>query len=170
MLHRHIVLKNMGEKGLGLVAIERIRKNTLIWFEDAIPIKYSLKEIATIDPEIAKQCAWNGSEFIFVPDDPANRMNHSCNPNCWYIGDSLYSRIDIEKGEEVNYDYAMEETANSPVNRFEQCLCGTEECRGVVRYNDLVLYPYLRKRYEGHLPPHTVKWLEEELAKLEINF
>jgi SET domain-containing protein len=65
-----------------------------------------------------------------VPWNPARLANHSCDPNCttdvirghiWLIADR-----DIEKGDEIVYDY------NFDLEYYEEhpCLCGAKKCCG----------------------------------------
>jgi SET domain-containing protein len=65
-----------------------------------------------------------------VPWNPARLANHSCDPNCttdvirrhiWLIADR-----DIEKGEEIVYDY------NFDLEHYEEhpCQCGAKKCCG----------------------------------------
>ncbi len=83
-------------------------------------------------------------------DLPAQFLNHSCDPN---IGVALklneggsYDFValrDIPEGEEVRFDY---ETTEYPVGAFEDCMCGVESCRGVVKgfkyCRDVILRKY----------------------------
>lgn len=74
-------------------------------------------------------------------------MNHSCDPNVWYQDDNTQvARRAIATGEEICQDYAMDRSG--PVEF--QCLCGTPECRGVIRKSDFAL-PEIRTRYSRHV-------------------
>lgn len=60
-------------------------------------------------------------------------INHSCSPNCvtqkWNVGSEirlgLFALRNIEKYEELTYDYNYGKTGN----KLKKCLCGSENCR-----------------------------------------
>ena len=95
--------------------------------------------------------------FLISTDqiDPADYINHSCDPNAGLSGTTAVVALrDIEVDEEVCYDYAM--TDSSSINPF-LCGCGSVRCRGRVgpddwrlselwiRYGD-AFSPYLLRR------------------------
>lgn len=81
-----------------------------------------------------------------IPDDAADFVNHSCDPNGGVRGQiTMLAMRDIAAGEEVTYDYAM--TDSSPYDEFT-CACGTALCRGRVTGDDW-RRPDLWARYEG---------------------
>jgi hypothetical protein len=46
--------------------------------------------------------------------DAAFVMNHSCDPNTWFVGDTkMTARRDIEPEEELTYDYATTDTVGA---------------------------------------------------------
>jgi hypothetical protein len=62
-----------------------------------------------------------------APAEPADFVNHCCNPNAGMSGQiALVAMREIKVGEEVCYDYAMSD--GSPYDEFE-CACGTPDCR-----------------------------------------
>jgi hypothetical protein len=87
-----------------------------------------------------------------APDEPAQFLNHSCDPNVWMQDEiTLVARRDIPAGEELTADYAMwewDETWGAPW----KCTCGTVLCRGTVTGRDWRL-PALQERYRGHFSP-----------------
>jgi hypothetical protein len=88
------------------------------------------------------------------PFDPADQVNHSCDPNCGIVGSILLvTRRDVEAGEELCFDYAM--TDSDDYDEFT-CACDTAECRGVVRGTDWKLHE-LQERYVG--------WFSSYLAR-----
>lgn len=62
--------------------------------------------------------------------------NHSCNPNAyiekWVVGPrmrmGLFAKRDIEKGEEICFDYKAERLDSKP----QKCLCGEPNCVGLL--------------------------------------
>ncbi len=89
--------------------------------------------------------------------DPADYVNHSCNPNGWLSGQiSLIARRPIAVGEEVSYDYAM--TDASDFDSFE-CHCGDPLCRGNVTGQDWMRLE-LQERYAGHFSPYIQRRID----------
>lgn len=73
-------------------------------------------------------------------------LNHSCRPNVGIRGQATFVAMrDVETGEELTYDWAMEE--NSPART--RCRCGAAACRGMLTGQDW-LRPELQRRYRGH--------------------
>lgn len=81
-----------------------------------------------------------------VPWNTARLINHSCNPNCeaWIVGRKIfiYSLRDIQKGEELSFDYGFD------IECYEDhlCRCGSAECVGYIVAR--AQWPDLRKRLE----------------------
>jgi hypothetical protein len=86
-------------------------------------------------------------------------VNHSCNPNCGIkvneAGAHDYVAMrDIEPGDEVTFDYAMQ---NYTIGHFpSRCLCGSSECRGMIG-GWVDLPKYRRKHYEGYVAPYLLE-------------
>ncbi len=65
-------------------------------------------------------------------------INHACEPNCEaYEEDGrvfVYSLQEIEKGEELNYNYALiyEERHTAKVKKLFECRCGAPSCTGTM--------------------------------------
>lgn len=86
--------------------------------------------------------------------EPADFINHSCDPNCALSGNVVLVALrDIAVGEELGYDYAT--TDGSDYDEFE-CACGTALCRGKVSGHDWML-PELQLRYRGSFSPYLAK-------------
>lgn len=133
-----------GIHGLGGFATRRIPKGTRI-------AEYVGERLTTaeIDRRYAEDAREDGHTFLFhVGDDlyidasrggnDARFINHSCEPNCeseveddrvWIV-----AREDIEPGEELTYDYALEPEDDPPsvwVSVYA-CRCGAARCRGTM--------------------------------------
>lgn len=92
------------------------------------------------------------------PFDPADYVNHSCEPNCGLVGAVLLVTMrDVEAGEELCFDYAMSDTDD--YDEFE-CNCTEPTCRGVVRGTDW-LRPELQSRYDGWFSPYIARRIRE---------
>jgi uncharacterized protein len=86
--------------------------------------------------------------------EPADFVNHSCDPNCVLSGSViLVAARDIEPGEEITYDYATSD--GSDYDEFE-CVCGSACCRGKITGHDWML-PELQLRYRGAFSPYLAK-------------
>jgi SET domain-containing protein len=68
----------------------------------------------------------------------ARWINHACEPNCEaYEEDGrvfIHALMDIEPGEELNYNYALvyEARHTAAVKRQFECRCGTPSCNGTM--------------------------------------
>ncbi len=94
-------------------------------------------------------------EYLFLaggPEpEPADFINHSCDPNGAIRGSTvLVARRDIEAGEAITYDYGT--TDGSNYDEFE-CACGSALCRGKVTGHDWMLAE-LQLRYRGSFSPY----------------
>lgn len=100
--------------------------------------------------------------FYLAPismDEPADFINHSCDPNCGIQGQiSLVAMRDIQKGEEITFDYSMSDS--SAFDEFD-CACGTDKCRKRVTKDDWML-PDLRRRYKGYFS----SYLEQKIKQI----
>jgi uncharacterized protein len=86
--------------------------------------------------------------------DPADLLNHSCDPNAGMAGSvAVVALRAIAVNEEVRYDYAM--TDASPINQFD-CSCGTAMCRGRVGRDDW-RNPALWRRYGNAFSPYLLR-------------
>jgi SET domain-containing protein len=84
-------------------------------------------------------------------------INHSCEPNLGIRGQITFvARRAIEAGEELTYDWAMEE--NAPA--VTRCACGARRCRGRLTGQDWKIAS-LQKRYRGYFSAY----IEERIRK-----
>ena len=90
-----------------------------------------------------------------IDEDMSYFFNHSCDPNFWWP----YARHDIQAGEELTYDYALEMIDERYV--LEPCVCGSSLCRRRVTGNDWKL-PELQRRYRGHFAPFTERRIQAD--------
>lgn len=98
-----------------------------------------------------KQSSWVDRR-LEDEEDPADFMNHSCDPNVWMQDEvTLVARRDISPGEELTIDYALFEADENWARRWE-CRCGTELCRSVYTGRDWQRQD-LRESYQGHFSP-----------------
>lgn len=112
-------------------------------------------------PEILQRRSVQVDEGLYlvtpVDDEPADFINHSCDPNAGLQGQlTVVAMRDIAPGEEVCFDYAM--TDASPYDQFT-CSCDTKHCRGNVTGNDWML-PHLQDRYRGYFSTYVQRLIE----------
>lgn len=85
-----------------------------------------------------------------IPGGLARNINHSCHPNCGLAGHfAIISLRPIQAGEELFFDYAMTENCDWVVPG-NQCLCGTENCRGTI-LPFRKLPAEVKNRYQNHV-------------------
>ncbi len=84
----------------------------------------------TVDEDTVIDAAHEGNDARFI--------NHSCNPNCQAFLEEdrvfIYSKRDIQDGEELSYDYGYERTEGmgEEEESLYVCRCGAPNCRGTI--------------------------------------
>lgn len=116
-------------------------------------------------PEDQRRYAVQVEEGLFLVHldlpDPADFVNHSCDPNAGLNGQvALIAMRDIHPGEEICYDYAMSD--GSSYDEFT-CGCGSPRCRGRITGDDWRL-PALRDRYAGYFSAYLQRRIDAEPA------
>lgn len=139
---------NPDKGGFGLFAQQPITTGELlvVWGGEVVTEEF-LHQL----PERARQHSLQIDDGLYLvptrPAEPADYVNHSCEPNAGIRGQiSLVAMRDILPGEEICFDYAM--TDSSPYDEF-LCGCGTALCRTRITGNDWRL-PELWARYGNH--------------------
>ncbi|MDO8361779.1 MAG: SET domain-containing protein [Actinomycetota bacterium] len=83
--------------------------------------------------------------------EPADFINHACDPTCGLRGSSVLVALrDLAVGEPITYDYATSDGCD--YDEFE-CSCSSTLCRGKVTGNDWML-PELQLRFRGSFSPY----------------
>jgi hypothetical protein len=86
--------------------------------------------------------------------EPGDMLNHSCEPNCGLLGQTLVVAMrDIAPGEELTFDYAMCDA--SDYDEF-RCLCGETTCREIVTGSDWREVS-LQGKYAGWFSPYLAR-------------
>lgn len=153
-----IAIINIAIKGNGIIAREYIRKGEIILSFFGKPI--SRKKVK--NPNAVLQL----DEDIFLESDGTadESLNHSCNPNCYidFKQLNLVSMKDIQKGQELTFDYNTSEYDLIDQGCSFTCFCGSEDCVG-----DIKGFKYLplshKKKIESFLSPFLKKKWKEEL-------
>lgn len=128
------------QKGKMVCATRLLPAGTVIGTFTGRPIHYQ-KTLGLGDQEsFALQVGID--QYIFL-DAPYRFFNHSCEPNCGLTpGLQLVSLTDIERGEELTYDYS---TTMLEHHWEMECHCGKPSCRR--RIADFTTLPVTLQHY-----------------------
>lgn len=158
MLHRNIELVDKDAiQGRGLVAKAPIRRGEIVSRLEPDQPTALISDVLTWPQEHQDELLHYGyqcnSTQIVNEQGNEKYMNHSCDPNTWWLDDeTMIARRDIKEGEEVTYDYATTEVTIP----FEMnCHCGAANCRGVITNRDHLNIDW-QVRFGKHLPHHTL--------------
>jgi SET domain-containing protein len=161
MIHKYIGVLETDGKGKGLFVNAPILKGETVWSKEGLKSNhFSKKELETLDSLYARLAYWDGDYYTIDENDEGNYMNHSCDPNLWWKNDTLVALRDIMTGEEVTYDYATTDIYGINGKGEMVCLCGSVNCRKIVKPNDL-LQKSLQLKYSGHWPSYINTWLKD---------
>lgn len=147
-----------GKGGFGVYAQQPVQKGELlaVWGGRVV----DADELAQLPSVTQRHSIQVEDGFYLVPispAEPADYVNHSCDPNAGMAGQiSLAARRDIQPGEEVNYDYAMSD--GSDYDEFV-CSCGAANCRGRITGEDW-RDPTLQERYAGYFSPYLQRRID----------
>lgn len=158
MLNKKVTIKN----GLGsqkeLVATKPIKKDEVVWTLDKdqeILTKFERDNL----PKDIRKLAFQYKDGYIVVSDNSQYMNHSCDPNTWWINDeTLVARRDVKKGEEVTYDYSTADVGDWVASW--RCRCGSKLCRKRITGNDCLKKDF-QEKYKGHLQSCVEKYIYE---------
>jgi hypothetical protein len=149
--------------GQGIFAREPIPKGALllVWGGEIYTYEQYLQVPANRQPHFIQV---EEGLYLGAPDrpEPADYLNHSCNPNAGLSGQiALIALRDIPVDEEICIDYAMSD--GSPYDEFE-CACGALECRGRVTGDDWQL-PELQRKYAGYFSPYLQRRIDRQQSQ-----
>lgn len=149
------------KKGYGLFAKEKIKKGEIVSISGGL--------ILTTD-EFKSNIAKYGDYSYFIEEgfvicalnqeNPSDdwRMNHCCEPNCGVKGQIVFVALrDIEKSEELTYDYAM--TESDPDYEVE-LYCDKGTCRKKCTGSDWV-NTSIQEKYKGYFSLYIQKKIDE---------
>jgi hypothetical protein len=148
-------------EGRGLFARRRIRKGEVVAIKGGHV--YDARTLGRVKGRIAASYI-QIADGLFIGALTAaevrrNKLfiNHSCEPNLGIRGQIVYVALrDIAAGEELTYDWAMEE--NAPTRT--RCRCGARRCRRVLTGRDWRI-PSLQRRYRGYFS----SYLEDKIGR-----
>ena len=154
-LHPDAEARGTDAKGTGVFATAPIAAGTTVAAFGGVAV--DAEELRALGEDVTEHAIQIDDDLFLAstpPFDPADFVNHSCDPTCGLVGAVLLvTRRDVAAGDELCFDYAMSDSAD--YDEFA-CNCGTERCRGVVRGTDWQR-PELQERYEG--------WFSSYLAR-----
>ncbi len=142
--------ENMGK---GLFAKEHISKGEIIY--DGEGGKVYEAESCNKLPPTQRDHAMQFAEHQWIDTKGLEcYINHSCEPNCGIKGKfQVVAMRDIEKGEQLTYDYEMTEDSDWRMH----CKCKTKSCRTLIgAFRNMP--ESVRKKYQGYISD----WLREK--------
>jgi len=167
----------LSNSGRGMFAVEPVKKDEIliIWAGKVV----HLSEVLTRSPAERDHILQVDEEHYQVPfwpgyDEPANYVNHSCNPTAGFRNSpiTLCAIVDIPAGAEITFDYAMSECIEHLDGNCDwRCRCGEALCRGYFTGGDWKR-PELWERYGNYFSPYLItkikKLQEGQRAKPSI--
>ena len=157
--------------GKGIFAIEKILKGETITDSTGGPVRYLSGKEASVYPAELKRYLFQTDEDQYcdagdIEDrEEADFMNHSCDPNCGIQGAlRIVAMRDIEPGEEITFDYAMNESAYAFTLK---CECGAQDCRRTVTGLDWYQRK-LQKKYDGFFSDYIQKKIRRNFFRLKL--
>lgn len=151
--------------GEGVFATDDIKKEELLAIFGGYIL--TLEEEEKLPEELSDTGVQIHDNFVLTSKEAkedTDCFNHSCDPNSGFKGQIfLVAMKDIQKGEEITFDYAMvlHKAKNTKLYKFK-CLCGSGLCRGDISENDWKILE-LQERYSGYF-----QWyLQEKINKIK---
>jgi hypothetical protein len=160
-----IEMRTLPDKGgYGIFALCPIQKDEVltVWGGSVVN-KEELKDLSDYQRTHGMQIEEDLFQIPLTDNDPAEMVNHSCDPNAGLLGQiTLVAFRDIAAGEEICFDYAM--TDSIPYDEFT-CQCGSPHCRGKVTGDDWQR-PDLQLRYQGYFSAYLQRRISRNLGTL----
>ena len=124
--HSGLEVRDAGEKGRGVFTTAPISKGELV----ARMSGWIVPTAQLNDDWFALQIG-HDLWLCSLGDQLDDCINHSCDPNVGFVTGEpvLYALRDIERGEEITFDYA---TSIAESGWTLECGCGSVECRKIV--------------------------------------
>lgn len=152
-----IEVRTCGLEGRGVFAKEKIEQGEVV----AVKVGHVVtsEQLPEITRGVGDYALQIHDRFYLSPmsQEEVDRMtifiNHSCDPNVGFDGQITYVAMrDIEAGEELCHDYAMERTDDYSLD----CRCGSKLCRGKVTGEDWK-NPELQQRYGTYFSSYILR-------------
>ena len=123
------ILKDTENMWKGVFANKEIKKWELI--ANFIWNKYLSSEAIKLPSVMINHAIqiWN-NEYVYAQNRLAEKINHSCEPNCWINNlTKVVAMRDIDEWEEITWDYWMSEDSNWKC----ECKCWTLSCTWTIK-------------------------------------
>jgi hypothetical protein len=126
--------------GYGVFATRLIPRGTITWVRDRLDQAFTPAQIEAFPAHyrdtLLKFTFVDGRGEFVLCWDLARYINHSCDASCRSAGfDFEVALRDIQPGDELTDDYG-----SLNLDYDFPCSCGTPQCRGVIRPDDLLTY------------------------------
>lgn len=138
LLNPKIEKRASGISGIGLFAMSTIAEGETVWYPTMeLMQKIHIDELYSL-PENEKydwiKHSYQIGEILYKDTDDTKFMNHSCGPNVVDFHDTLVAARQIQKGEEITWDYLP---YMNPYLVFD-CRCGSQNCVGTVKKGAMI--------------------------------
>lgn len=145
-----IKVKKTVNRGKGVFATRDIKRGEIILRRSGAVV--CVGSIKDIPKHIQDHWFPIGKKKYLLSNPPAKYVNHSCNPNAGIKNiKDLVAMRDIQKGEEITYDYSMVGVDDWTM----KCHCCEPNCRKLIgKYKDLDRSTKLK--YSKYVP----KWVK----------
>ncbi len=140
-------------QGLGVIAIEKINKGEIILVYGGVIVPTS--DIEKYHEKVGDVGIQIDNDFFICPTshkelEKTGVINHSCEPNAGFKNSiELVAIQDIEKGEEITFDYAFSESHLGAM----ECKCGKLSCRKTITKGDWQIKE-LQEKYGDYFSPY----------------
>jgi SET domain-containing protein len=171
-INKKLEVKKTLDREMGVFALKDIKENELLIVMGGyifdIEDENNLNSFNEDRPiEIAEDFSFSPRNESDMDLMPQHYLNHSCEPNVGFKGQLfMVAMRDIEKGEELVYDYAMIIHSNPKSTGFftMKCLCNSPSCRGTIREDDWKI-PALQKKYNGYFQWYIQEKIDGNMEK-----
>lgn len=169
MLHINTEIREDNWGGQGIFATDFIQKGEVVWRLDATEKLIAKADALKLSLEQKVYICKYRNKYLLVTDN-SQYMNHSCDPSLWWLDDdTLIARRNIEKGDEITYDYSSTEIDADPVYKDTwHCKCGAINCRGKLNARDCLKESF-QELHMRHLPSFTLEYIEKDGACNEVS-
>ncbi len=161
-MNQKLEVRDTKKYGKGVFAKENIKKGDHVWkmIGDKVSLEECWKRINSGDEDLTDPLQIALEEYLDL-EDFSRLFNHNCEPNLGVKNQSdLFAIKDIEKGEELTFDYSTTVGPNIPLSEWTMvCGCDSKKCRKVIgninsiSESDLNFY-----KNSGFLPDYLKKY------------
>ncbi len=142
-MEEKLIVKDSAIKGRGVFASKNMKKGETVCFMAGKEISIEQVKEGYENQDVKENYPLQvGEETYISMNHPYDYINHSCDANCAIIEkNKLVAVKNIEKGEEITYDYSLTEWTNDELwgDEYEdswtmecKCKCGAKNCRGII--------------------------------------